>query len=91
MQAKVSTIAVIQLFDHGFNLMPQSLASQHKYDFQSLVLTAKEEGLEIGETFDDEGNGYEYHVKRIDDNIYKICFHTYDEESDEESDPLAMD
>ena len=93
-KAKVNTSrVVIELFDNGFNLMPQG-AEPNKYDFHSLVLTAKEEGLEIGETWADEGKGYEYHVKRIDDDIYKICFHTYDEESDEESDdsdPLAMD
>lgn len=88
-EAKVNTSRiVIELFDKGFNLMPRE-AEPHKYDFQSLALTAKEKGLEIGETWSDEGDGYEYHVKRIDDDIYKICFHTF--ETDSESDPDAMD
>ena len=66
-------------------MMPQA-ANPYKYDFQSLALTAKESDLEIGDTWTDEGKGYSCCVKRIDDDIYKICFHTHDEESDEESD-----
>jgi len=89
-KAKVNTCrVVIELFDNGFNIMPEKVGD-HKYDFHSLALTAKESDLEIGDIWSDEGNGYEYSVKRIDDNIYKISFHTHDEESDE-SDPLAMD
>jgi hypothetical protein len=74
-------------------MMPQS-AEPHKYDFQSLALTAKKSDLDIGDIWSDEGKGYSCYVKRLDESIYKISFHTHDEESDEESDesdPLAMD
>ncbi len=87
--AKMNTRSVvIQLFDKGFNIMPRAV-DKFKYDFESLALIAKDKGVEIGKSWSVETEDYEFHVKRIDDTIYTICFHTF--ETDSESDPEAMD
>jgi len=77
---------IVQIADLGYNIMPDS-AKQFHEQYYTLALIAKQQKTKINKTFSRYGTDHEYHVKRLTNDLYKVCFHT----KPKEKDPLDMD
>jgi hypothetical protein len=69
--------------------MPQDVQKYHE-QFYQLVCEAIIDNTRINKDYTRQGKGFEFNVKRLTKDLYKVCFHTLKTEAKEE-DPLAMD
>lgn len=66
---------VVQMFDDGYNIMPEAAEEFHE-QFAALVRSAMAAKLRVKQTWEHTGPDHNCYIKRIDKEIYKICFHT---------------
>ena len=80
---------IVRICDDGYNIMPQAAQKYHK-QFYQLAYEAKVNKTRVNQDYTYQGQGYEFNVKRLTKDLYKVCFHTLKTEAKEE-DPLDMD
>ena len=74
-KANVQTCnVIIHMTDEGYNFMPQAAEEFHE-EFATLVHYAMAAKLRINKTWNHNGPDHTCHIKRIDKEIYRICFH----------------
>jgi hypothetical protein len=75
-KANVQTcIVIVHMMEEGYNIMPEEAKEFHE-QFAALVRSAMAAKLRVKQTWEHTGPDHNCYIKRIDKEIYKICFHT---------------